>query len=317
MVARAACSGYSQYDMLLRHFHYLRRAAWSAFRHNILSNSKAAAYSAILSLFPALLVLTTFLAFLPATNPLRGDIQTAFRSILPSDTMSLVQVYFQSNHVRSIRIIATSISITVAAATGVLLALMEGFRQAYKLPRGEWNFWKERIMAIALVPGTLIPMIFATVLVAFGHVIEHGMIELVGHELRFWVIFLWRIVRWSLATATSVAMLGVIYHFGTPGPRPWRHVVPGALMSTITWFLVTLGYGWYVTRHADYSVVYGPLAAGVATLVWLYMVFISILMGAEYNAQIFPIRRSGSTADKPEADKIETGYKNQMQLGDR
>lgn len=301
--------------MLLRHFHYLRRAALAAFRHNILSNSKAAAYSAILSLFPAFLVLTTLLAFLPASNPLRGDIRVAFGSILPSDTMSLVQVYFQSNHGRSIRIIATSIFITIAAATGVLLALMEGFRQAYNLPHGEWNFWKERIIAVALVPGTLVPMIFATILVAFGHVIESWMIELVGHDLRFWVIFFWRALRWGLATATSVSMVGVIYHFGTPGPRPWKRVVPGALMSTITWFLVTLGYGWYVTRHADYSVVYGPLAAGVATLVWLYMVFIIILMGAEYNAQIYPILYPGKSGNRPEADKIENGYTTQNAVG--
>ena len=283
-----AQSGYSQYDMLLRHFHYLRRSALAAFRHNILSNAKASAYSAILSLFPALLVLTTLLAFLPATDSLRGDVRLAFSSILPADTMSLVQVYFQSDHARSIRIIATSIFITFAAATGVLLALMEGFRQAYNLPRGEWNFWRERITAVALVPGALVPMIFATVLVAFGHVIERWMIDVVGHDLRFWIIFFWRVLRWMLATVTSIAVLGVIYHFGTPGPRPWKHVIPGALMSTITWFLVTLGYGWYVTRHADYSIVYGPLAAGIATLVWLYMIFISILMGAEYNAQIFP-----------------------------
>lgn len=277
--------------MLLRQITHLRRAAWAAFRHNILTNSKAAAYSAILSLFPALLVLTTLLAILPATNSMRGDVRLAFTSILPSDTMSLVQAYFQNNHARSVRIVATSIFITIAAATGVLLSLMEGFRQAYNLPRDEWNFWKERIVAVALVPGTLVPMIFATILVAFGHVIEHWMIEIVGHALRFWIIFLWRIIRWGLATATSVAMLGVIYHYGTPGPRPWKHVVPGALMATVTWFLVTLSYGWYVTRHADYSVVYGSLAAGIATLVWLYMVCISILMGAEYNAQIFPIHR--------------------------
>ncbi|HTV06437.1 MAG TPA: YihY/virulence factor BrkB family protein [Acidobacteriaceae bacterium] len=301
--------------MLLRHFHYLRRAAWAAFHHNILGNSKSAAYSAILSLFPALLVLTTLLAFLPATNSLRGDVRVAFSSILPPDTMLLVQAYFQNNHAQSIRIIGTSIFITIAAATGVLLALMEGFRRAYNLSRGEWNFWKERIIAVALVPGTLVPMIFATILVAFGHVIERWMIDIAGHELRFWVIFFWRVMRWGLATATSVATLGVIYHFGTPGPRPWKHVIPGALLATVTWFLVTLGYGWYVTRHADYSIVYGPLAAGIATLVWLYMVCITILMGAEYNAQIFPIRRSGNRDDKSEADKIENGFTTQNVVG--
>jgi membrane protein len=274
--------------MVLRHFHHLRRAAWRAFQHSIFTNAKAAAYSAILSIFPALLVATTLLAFSPETDTIRGDLRLAASSILPADTMSLVQAYFQTNRARSVRIVGTSVFVTLAAAMGVMLSLMEGFRRAYKRPRGELGFWRERTVALVLVLGTLVPMIFATILVAFGHVIEHWMVENADHELRFAVIFFWRMVRWAISTATSVAVLGVIYHFGLPGKRPWKQVVPGALMATVTWFLVTLIYGWYVTRHADYSVVYGSLAAGIATLVWLYMVCISILMGAEYNAQIFP-----------------------------
>lgn len=276
--------------MMLRHFHHLRRAVWAAFGHSVLANAKAAAYSAILSIFPALLVATTALAFTPETDSMRGDLRAAFGSILPADTMSLVQAYFQINHAHSVHILWTAILVTCAAATGVMLSLMEGFRRAYRLPRGEWGFWREHITALALVPGTLIPMIFATVLVAFGHTIEHWMIDYADHEVRSYVIVFWRAVRWMIAMLTSVAVLGVIYRFGTPGKRKWRHVIPGALMATITWFLVTLIYGWYVTRHADYSVVYGSLAAGIATLVWLYMVCISILMGAEYNAQLFSAR---------------------------
>lgn len=280
--------------MVLRQIHSLRRAAWEAFGHSAFSNAKAAAFSAILSLFPALLVMTTLLAFSPETDTLRGELRMAFSSILPGDTMSLVQAYFQMNHAQSIRIMAGAVFVTVAAAMGVMLSLMEGFRRAYQLPRDQWGFWKERVVALALVPGTLVPMIFATVLVAFGHVIEHWMIENAGLNLRFYVVFLWRVMRWLLAMATSVAVLGMIYHFGTPGNRKWKQVFPGALLATVTWFVVTLVYGWYVTRHADYSVIYGSLGAGVATLVWLYMVCLSILVGAEYNAQLYPTRqRSG------------------------
>ncbi|MFZ0663413.1 MAG: YihY/virulence factor BrkB family protein [Acidobacteriaceae bacterium] len=280
--------------MVLRQLYYLRRAAWGAFGHSVFSNAKAAAYSAILSLFPALLVVTTVLAFTPETDTLRGELRIAFSSILPGDTMSLVQAYFQMNHAQSVRIMAGAIFVTVAAAMGVMLSLMEGFRRAYRLPRNEWDFWKERLVALALVPGTLIPMIFATVLVAFGHVIEHWMIENAGLNLRFYVIILWRVLRWLLASVTSVVVLGVIYHFGTPRNRPWKQVLPGAVLATVTWFVVTLVYGWYVTLHADYSVIYGSLGAGIATLVWLYMVCLSILVGAEYNAQLYPARqRSG------------------------
>jgi membrane protein len=217
--------------------------------------------------------------------------------------MSLVQAYFQTNRARSVHLLWTCVFITVGAAMGVMLSLMEGFRRAYLLPRAEWGFWRERAIALALVPATLVPMIFATVLVAFGHSIERWMIDNADHELRFYVVLAGRIARWALAMFTSVVVLGLIYHFGTPRTRPWRKIVPGATLATVTWFMATLIYGWYLTRYADYSIVYGSLGAGVATLVWLYMVCFSILLGAEFNAQIYPIlpRPQHSEDEKPVA----------------
>ena len=269
-------------------FDHLRRALWRSFGHGALNNAKAAAYSGILSIFPALLVATTLLALTPETDTVRSDLRNAFSDFLPADTMSLVQAYFVNNHARSLRLVWTGIFISVGAAMGVMLSLMDGFRQAYLFPRREWSFWREHLIAIALVPGTLVPMIFATGLVAFGHAIESWMVDNADHEIRLYVLFIWRIIRWTIATLTSVAVLVVIYHFGTPRARPWKQVLPGSLLATVTWFLTTLGYGWYITRYADYSVVYGSFGAGVATLVWLYMVCFTILFGAEFNALIFP-----------------------------
>ncbi|GGG99854.1 YihY/virulence factor BrkB family protein [Silvibacterium dinghuense] len=277
-------------------FHHLRRAAWSSFTHSAFTNAKAAAYSAILCFFPAMLVLTTLLALSPETDSFRGELRAGFAELLPPDTMSLVQSYFQTNHARSVRLVWTSSMVMTGAAMGMMLSLMESFRKAYRLPRGEWGFWHERLIALALVPGTLVPMIFASGLVAFGHLIELWMIDNADHSFRFYVILAGRILRWAISLATSVTVLGVIYHFGTPRRRRWRQVVPGAVLATATWFLATLIYGWYLTRYADYSVVYGSLGAGVATLVWLYMVSFSILLGAEFNAQIYPLALTEETA---------------------
>jgi membrane protein len=68
--------------------------------------------------------------------------------------------------------------------------------------------------------------------------------------------------------------------------RSWSNVVPGAVVATAIWFVTTLIFGWYVTRVANYSQVYGSLGAGIALLLWLYFVFLSVLVGAEFNAQV-------------------------------
>jgi membrane protein len=296
--------------MLLSLWTSLRRAAWNAFLHNAFTTAKAAAYSAILSLFPALLTGTTLLALSPETDTL-SDMRSAFYDFLPPDTMGLVQNYFQMNHARSIRLIWSATGVAIFAATGFMLSLMEGFRRAYRLPHGTWNFWRERLVAFGLIPITLVPMLFATMLIVFGHQFERWMIENADHGLRLYVLLIWRMVRWIIAMLTSVAVLAVIYHFGTPKTQDWRKVLPGALLATATWFFATLLYGLYVTRFADYSIVYGSLGAAVATLVWLYMVSISILIGAEFNAQIFPVHGSRPASETDDEENAFTKGKRQ------
>jgi membrane protein len=73
-----------------------------------------------------------------------------------------------------------------------------------------------------------------------------------------------------------------------PRVQAWHRVLPGAIMATLLWFPVTIGFGWYVTNYANYNRIYGSLGAGIALLVWLYIISIIILVGAEYNAMACP-----------------------------
>ncbi len=275
-------------SLLWRTLGHFRRAVVRSLSHDVFTTAKAAAYSAILSLFPALLVLNTLLALTPATGTVTGEIRTILSQVLPWDTMDLVQDYFLSSHAHSLSVLWSASPVAIFAAMGVLQSLMEGFRRAYRLPRHLWNFWRSQAVAAALIPICLAPMFFATALIVFGHQIESWMVGSSDHELRFYVLVLWRMVRWAISVITVVAVMTVLYHFGTPRTHSWRCSLPGAAMATLTWFAATLIYGWYVTRFTAYMVVYGSLAAAIATLVWLYITSLSILIGAEFNAQIFP-----------------------------
>jgi membrane protein len=131
------------------------------------------------------------------------------------------------------------------------------------------------------------------------------MIDNADHELRHFVLLLWRAARWGLAVVTSVAVLGALYHFGTKHKEHWTQVAPGAIAATLVWFPATLAFGWYVTRIADYSMFYGSFGAGIATLVWLYLSSFSALLGAELNGVLFRERQEqNSAAEAPGSDSI-------------
>jgi membrane protein len=178
------------------------------------------------------------------------------------------------------------------AGLGMMLSLMEGFRRAYQLPMDDWSFWGRRLRAVLLVPIALVPLSAATLLLVFGHLIETWMVQNTHHELRAVVLVFWRAVRWSIALATGVAVLSALYHFGTRRTEHWKWVAPGAAMGTVLWFPSTLAFGWYVTRIADYSMFYGSFGAGIATLIWLYITAVSVLLGAELNGALFRERHT-------------------------
>ncbi len=262
----------------------------------MLNTAKAVAYSGMLALFPALVVLTALLAQVPEGTSLVGEVRAAFEQLLPGDSMSLLRSAMETRRLHSAQLIFSAAGLSVFAGLGMMLSLMEGFRRAYRLPLDDWGFWQRRLRALLLVPIVLVPLSLATLVLVFGRQIEAWMIENAGHELRHIVLFFWRLVRWTVALVTAVSVLGALYHFGTRRKEHWVWVGPGALAATLVWFPATLAFGWYVTRIADYSMFYGSFGAGIATLVWLYITTFSALLGAELNGVLFRERQERASA---------------------
>lgn len=293
---------------MARLFSQIRKALWVALDHDVFNTSKAAAYSGMLCFFPAVLVITALAAQAPEGASLVGVMHSSLEQALPSEAMNLLQGSLSERHMRSIQVVGSAASLAVFAGLGVMLSLMEGFRRAYRLPRDNWGFWEKRLRALLLVPLVLVPLWLASLLIVFGHQIENWMVLNADHELRYIVLFFWRMVRWAVAVLTGTSVLAALYHFGTRRTEHWGRVLPGAIAATLLWFTETLAFGWYVTRVADYTRFYGSFAAGIATLVWLYLATLSALLGAELNGVLYHGRaerqRNGTSeplASKPPA----------------
>lgn len=280
------------------HFTRLRRSFWLAFQHGQFLLAKGAAYSSILTFFPALLVVASLLEASNETEGLVRQIASGLGWVLPPGPSSIAIGFFQSTKHHPTRIIISASVVTVLAATGVMVSWMEGFRRAYSM-QNTWGFWKERAVAVYLVFLALVPLGFATMLVVFGDEIEAWIRSQTLHVFRplVWLVFV--LIRWTIAILTSIAFIGLIYHNGMPKTQSWRRVLPGAVLATFMWFPATILFGWYVTNYASYSVVYGSLSAAIALLVWLYMLSMIVLLGAEFNAQVYPkVTESDAVATK-------------------
>ena len=291
-----------------KYFAKLKDAVLQAYAHDIVNTSKAAAYSGMLMYFPALLVLTTLLSRVQAGPSLVGEMRNLLEQFLPAGTLDIVQSSEIVRRVNSTSLIPLATGLSLFAGMGVMLSLMEGFRRAYQLPPEDWTFWSRRARALILVPIALLPLTFASLVIVFGHQIELFLVDKAGHELRHIVLFFWRMARWSVSFLTILTVLTALYHFGTRRREHWLWVLPGAIAGTCIWFPATLAYGFYVTRVADYTYtkIYGSFAAGIATLVWLYISDFSVLLGAELNGVMYWDRMNviAEHASAPETEPL-------------
>jgi len=278
--------------LMFRFLNLLRRAVWRAFQHDAFAIAKASAYSSILTFFPTLLVVGSALAGGKSTQVYSREIYDALARILPAGA-STVQVYLRGNTFRSVGFLFTTSLLTLWLASGVMVSWMDGFRRCYELPK-IWGLVKERLIALALVILAGIPLTFATILVAFGSRIELAILSYLDRDLGFFVLLMWMFIRWLIAILTSVSVIALIYHNAVPRTQPWHSVLPGATLATGMWFVVTMIFGWYLQNYADYSVIYGSLGVAIALLVWMYMISLVILIGAEFNAILFPRSMLGS-----------------------
>jgi membrane protein len=284
------------------YFSKFKDAILQALAHDVVNTAKAAAYSGMLMFFPTVLVVTTLASQVEAGPTLVGESRAVLEQFLPPDTLDLVQTSITTHRLHSNQLILSATVLSLFAGLGVMLSLMEGFRRAYQLPHEDWTFWGRRARAVVLVPIALLPLGLASLVIVFGHQIELWIIDNAGHELRHVVIFFWRMVRWSVALVTILTVLTALYHFGTRRREHWLWVLPGAIAGTLIWFPVTLAYGFYVTRVADYTRIYGSFAAGIATLVWLYLSSFSVLLGAELNGALY-WERISQNSEKSQASE--------------
>jgi membrane protein len=277
-----------------RFWRLFRLSIWRSFEHDAFATAKGAAYSSILTFFPFLLVLGSVMATVRRGEVYLREISYALGRILPAGTATAL-AYLRGNSNRPVGLLIMTSLLTLWTASGVIISWMDGFRRAYQLPK-TWGLVKERLIAVSLVLMAGIPLTFATILVAFGSRIETRILFNIGHEFGPLVLLLWGLIRWIIAILTSIAVIQLIYHNAVPRTQPWHSVLPGAVLATAMWLLSTAVFGSYLRHYADYSIIYGSLGVGIALLVWMYLISLVVLIGAEFNAMLFP---RGLTKVKP------------------
>jgi membrane protein len=101
---------------------------------------------------------------------------------------------------------------------------------------------------------------------------------------------------WPVVLVVCVCFLATLYHVSVPVRTSWRFNLPGACFSLVCWIVGSYLLRWVLTvTAAESRSIYGPLAAPIAVLLWLYILAIAVLIGAAVNAAFDTVYPQKST----------------------
>jgi membrane protein len=180
--------------------------------------------------------------------------------------------------------------LTIWSASTGFLSLMDVLSRVYRA-KDSRSYLKRR--ALALVATTLAA---GFLLACFG--IWNAGNLIVGFIFHYSVYFAtqWKIARWALTLAMILIGVDLVNYF-LPAKRPgWRWIMPGSAFTVICFVAASAVLKLYVSHNHVMSRIYGALTGFIAIMLWIYLVNLSVLLGAQTDAVLLQMKSERTRA---------------------
>ena len=258
-------------------------------RDDVSNMAASIAYFAILSLFPLILsMLAIFGLFLPSES-VQQHLINFFSQSLPGSASIL-----QNNIPDIIRFRSTfgiiGILGLIWSGSGVFSAITHSINRAWDI-KFEHPFYIKKPKEIGMVLGTGALFLLSFITSAFFSVLGSLRLPVTGALVT---------ILTAVAALIFSLMIFLIVHKVSPIIWvSWRHVWPGAILSTVFFEIAKSGFVFYLNHFNHYDKIYGSIASVIMLLVWIYLSAYILLLGAEFSSLLFRVKREGEQFDKP------------------
>lgn len=253
-------------------------------------------YYLLLAVFPALAVMVALYGFVADPSDIADHIEF-LSTVVPSGLLELVSGQLQS--------LATQETSTqgLAFIAGLLIAFwsanngIKALFQVMNLAYGEAE--KRSFIALNLITFafTLGAFIMAIALITAIAVVPAVLSLLPVSE---WSDTIAKLVRWPILLMVIAIGISLLYRFGpSREAAKLRWLSWGSVFATGVWWVSSILFSVYVERYADYNATYGTLGALIASLVWMWISIVILILGAKLNAELEHQTAVDSTTGSP------------------
>ncbi|GAA0585339.1 YihY/virulence factor BrkB family protein [Actinomadura livida] len=248
-------------------------AAWAA----------ALTYYAILSIFPALLVVVSLVGLTgrSATDDLIKSVEDLAPGEVGDLLISAIEGLQGTGGAGVVAVL--SLAGAVWSASGYVGGFMKASNIIYDIPEGR-PFWKTIPLRIAVTLVSLIGLAASAVAVVVSGSLAREVGDALG--LGSQAVTVWNIAKWPVMLLIVSLLFSLLYWVAPNAKRRFRWVTPGGILAVVLWLAASGLFALYVANFGSYNKTYGSIAGVIIFLVWLWITNLAILLGAELNAEL-------------------------------
>ena len=270
----------------------------------------ALTYYAILSLFPALLVMVSLVGLFANPDTVTRFLTDVIGALGPESAVDTFKGPIESvtaNRGAAGILAIVGVASALWSASGYVGAFTEASNTIYEVEEGR-PFWKLKPLQL-FVTFVCISLVAVT---ALALVVSGPLATAVGDAIGLGeaAVTAWQFGKWPIMLLLIVVILHVLYFVSPNAQVRKKWVSPGALLTLVVWIVASVGFAFYVANFGSYNKTYGTMGGVIVFLLWLWLTNIAVLLGVEFNAEIErtqQIKRGVPGADRelklPERDR--------------
>lgn len=243
-------------------------------------------YYTVLSVFPALIALVSLMSFVGEGERTQEFLLSTAAQMLESDTMEDLRPAIEAvTSVEGAGIgLALGLLTALWTASNYVNAFSRSMNRIYEVEEGR-SMLKLRPIFYLVTAGLLVLVATAVFLLLTSGPIAQAVGDTVGLGETAVTIFNWGTYpALLLVAAICIAML----YYATPNLRQpgVRWISAGAVLAIVVMVLATTAVFFYVSNFGNYEATYGALAGVIIFLIWIYIMNLVLLLGAEFDSEL-------------------------------
>jgi len=237
----------------------------------------------LLAFFPFLIFTINIVGYIPIIHINKSIV--FLENIMPQSTVIFILELIDSAiENRSISFLIMSFYMTLWTSSRSIRAFIRNSNKSYKVKETR-SFIKISITSF-LFTITLLMLIFLSIIfLVYGKKIGHILFNLIGLDKVF--MYIWNIVRYTVGIGSIILILISLYRYAPNKKLCIKEAMPGAVIATFSWILISSFYSYYVNNFSNYEVIYGSIAGIIVLITWIYLSSYTLFIGLEVNTRLY------------------------------